>query len=100
LIGRGGGGCRESCLLCGEDDRSFSDEATKMGAMSGRPETPIGIREVAHGGCATAHARSHPQIGELCNHRVAYSSIFLRLPRGAGSICGKFGAFLYTGVEW
>lgn len=25
-------------------------------------------------------------------------SIFLLLPRGAGSICGKFGAFLSTGV--
>ena len=25
-------------------------------------------------------------------------SIFLLLPRGAGSMCGKFGAFLSTGV--
>jgi CxxC motif-containing protein (DUF1111 family) len=88
--------CRESCVFY---NRTIGVPASNERSVRA-PRALIGNRGVAHGGCATAHARSHPQIGELCNHRVAYSSIFLRLPRGAGSICGKFGAFLSTGVEW
>jgi hypothetical protein len=54
----------------GANDRRLSNEAMKIGA----------IRGVAQ--CATAP--SH--IGGLGNNRNAHSSIFLRLPRGAGSI--------------
>jgi hypothetical protein len=96
LIGQGGGVCRESCLFC---NMMIGDSASDERCVQA-PRTLIGNRGVAHGGCATVHARSHLRIGELRNHRIAYSSIFLRLPRGAGSICGKFGAFLSTGVEW
>jgi hypothetical protein len=34
---------------------------------------------------------------DMVKRRFVYS-IFLLLPRGAGSMCGKFGAFLSTGV--
>lgn len=54
-------------------------------------------RRVVRGGCVAAHARGLVADREVCATDQAYS-IFLLLPRGAGSICGKLGAFLSTGV--
>jgi hypothetical protein len=56
---------------------------------------------VVRGGCVAAHARglvTGDRQGRLCNQPTRPYSIFLLLPRGAGSICGKLGAFLSTGV--
>jgi hypothetical protein len=62
----------------------------------GRREKAAG-RRVARGGCVAAHARGLVTDREVCVTDQSYS-IFLLLPRGAGSICGKLGAFLSTGV--
>lgn len=57
-------------------------------------ETRLGESGVARGGCTPECSR----LGRASRVTIPTHSIFLLLPRGAGSICGKLGAFLSTGV--
>lgn len=75
---------------------------SRMEAISASNRAPIKVQKkvvrVARGGCVTTYARGWIPKKRSFAVVGAFYSIFLLLPRGAGSICGNCGAFPSTGV--